>query len=184
MVLLESEMVPLQTKAHPFHLKGVDGKTYTLESFKDKKVIVIVFMCNHCPYVKAVVSRLIDIQRDYEKKGITLVGINANEDQNYPEDSFENMKKTAEEKDINFPYLRDETQEVAKAYKAVCTPDIFVYDEDRKLIYRGRVDDNWQDAAKASKHDLREALDTLLSGGKALEEQHPSMGCSIKWKED
>ncbi|MFQ5899976.1 MAG: thioredoxin family protein [Thermodesulfobacteriota bacterium] len=182
MALLKSQMVPLGTPAHDFSLLGIDDKNYSLDSFKEKKVMVIIFMCNHCPYVKAVFKRLIDLQNDYKKKGVQIVGINSNEALNYPEDSFENMKKIAQEKGISFPYLRDETQEVARAYDAVCTPDIYVYGPERKLVYRGRIDDNWQDERAVTKRDLREAVDAILQGEAAPEEQHPSMGCSIKWK--
>ncbi len=182
MVLLRSEMIPLGTPAPDFKLKGVDGRTYSLESFKDKNVIVIVFMCNHCPYVKATIHRLIDIQKDYGERGVQLVGINPNDEITYPEDSFENMKRYYQNWGMNFPYLRDESQDVAKRYGAVCTPDIFVYGEDRKLLYRGRIDDNWQDESKVTKRDLRDAIDAILAGRPVPEDQHPSMGCSIKWR--
>ncbi|HIC91875.1 MAG TPA: thioredoxin family protein [Syntrophaceae bacterium] len=182
MVLLKSQMVPLGTPAHDFSLPGVDGKIYTINSFRDKKVLVVIFMCNHCPYVKAILKRLIDIQKDYAHKGVQLVGINPNDEINYPEDSFENMKKVAKEKDIPFPYLRDESQVVARNYNAVCTPDIYVYGPERKLLYRGRIDDNWQDESRVTRRDLREAIEAILEGRPVLKDQHPSMGCSIKWK--
>lgn len=182
MVLLESEMVELGTKAHSFNLPGIDGKRYGLKNFEDAKIVVVIFMCNHCPYVKAVIQRFIDIQRDYEKKSIQLVGINSNDDKNYPEDSFEKMKVFAKEQGMNFPYLRDESQKVAKTYHAVCTPDIFVYDEDRKLAYRGRLDDNWKEPEAVTSRDLRNALNELLTGKILSKNQQPSMGCSIKWK--
>lgn len=182
MVLLKSQMVPLGMPAVNFVLPGVDGKTYSLDSFKGKKVLVIIFMCNHCPYVKATLKRLIDIQKDYVDKGVQLVGINPNDEISYPEDSFENMKKIAREKGIPFPYLRDETQEIARKYNAVCTPDIFVYGPVRKLLYRGRIDDNWQEEGAAKKRDLREAIEAILNNKPVPKEQHPSMGCSIKWR--
>jgi peroxiredoxin len=182
MALLESEMVPLGTPAHDFSLLGTDDKRYSLDTFENKKVLVVVFMCNHCPYVKAVLSRLIQLQKDYDDKGVQLVGINPNDEENYPEDSFENMKQNVAEKGITFPYLRDETQETAKRYDAVCTPDIYVYGRDRKLLYRGRIDDNWQDEDSVTKRDLRDAIDAILEDRPVSQEQYPSMGCSIKWK--
>ena len=182
MALLESEMVPLGTAAHDFSLLSTDGNSYSLDSFNDKKVLVIVFMCNHCPYVKAVLDRLIELQKDYADKSVQLVGINPNDEENYPEDSFENMKKAVIEKGIPFPYLQDTTQEIAKRYKAVCTPDIYVYGKERKLLYRGRIDDNWQDESSVTKRDLRLAIDAILEDSPVSEEQYPSMGCSIKWK--
>ncbi len=182
MVLLKSRMVPLGTRAHDFTLPGVDGRTYSLDSFKDKKVLVVVFMCNHCPYVKATIHRLIEIQKDYGDRGVQLIGINPNDDESYPEDSFEKMKEYYREWGMNFPYLRDECQEVARRYGAVCTPDIFVYGPDRVLLYRGRIDDNWQDESKVTRQDLRMAIEAILEGRPVSEEQFPSMGCSIKWK--
>jgi peroxiredoxin len=176
-------MVPLGTPAHPFRLPGIDGKTYSLESFQEAKVLVVIFMCNHCPYVQATVQRMIAIQRDYRERGVQLVGINPNDAENYPEDSLPNMRKYAVEWGLNFPYLWDETQAVARKYDAVCTPDLFIYGPDRLLAYRGRIDDNWQVEKKATRRDLRAALDALLQvGGPASKEQFPAMGCSIKWK--
>ena len=182
MALLESNMVPLGTPAHDFSLLSTDGNSYSIDSFNDKKVLVIVFMCNHCPYVKAVLDRLIQLQKDYDDNGVQLVGINPNDEENYPEDSFENMKKAVIEKGIPFPYLQDTTQEIAKQYNAVCTPDSYVYGKERKLLYRGRIDDNWKDEGSVTKRDLRSAIDEILEDRPVSEEQHPSMGCSIKWK--
>ncbi len=182
MVLLESQKIELGTKAKDFKLPGIDGKIYTLDSFKDKKVLVIMFICVHCPYVKAVEDRLIKLCEEFKDRGVQFVGICSNDAENYPEDSFENMKKHAQEKGYNFPYLRDESQEVAKSYGAVCTPDIYVYDENRELVYHGRIDDNWQDESKVTRRDLRDAIVALLEGRKPSKEQYPSMGCSIKWK--
>ena len=182
MTLLNSKMVPLGTKVIDFDLPGTDDKNYSLGSFKDKKVLVIIFMCNHCPYVIAVLDRIIAIQNDYADKGIQLIGINPNDTVNYPEDSFENMKKIVKERNIPFPYLIDESQDIAKKYDAVCTPDIYVYGKERTLLYRGRIDDIWQEESKVTKRDLRDALDAILKGNPVSEEQVPSMGCSIKWK--
>ena len=182
MALLYSTMVPLGSAARDFDLPGTDGIRYSLKSFADKKVLVIVFMCNHCPYVQAVLGRLIDLQNANRERGVQLVGINPNDAVRYPDDSMENMKKIAAEKNLPFPYLFDASQKTAKAYSAVCTPDIFVYGEDRTLLYRGRIDDNWQDAGKVTQKDLQAAIDLILSGKEVPGEQIPSMGCSIKWK--
>lgn len=182
MVLLESIMAPLGTPAYDFNLKGIDDRMYGLSSFADNAVLVVVFMCNHCPYVQAVWERLNKLQSDYAESGVQFVGINPNaSNPKYPEDNFEEMKKAPEEFGMNFPYLIDETQEIARAFGAVCTPDIFVYDKDRKLVYRGRIDDSWKDEGAVTKHELREALDALISGGRVLDGQRPSTGCSIKW---
>ncbi|MFQ5329604.1 MAG: thioredoxin family protein [Thermodesulfobacteriota bacterium] len=182
MVLLNSKMVALRTEAHDFSLRGVDGQEYTLDSFSDRNILIIVIMCNHCPYIKATIGRFVALQHEYEKRGVQLVGINSNDDVNYPEDSFENMKTFARESGINFPYLRDDTQEVARAYDAVCTPDIYLYGQERRLLYRGRLDDNWQDESAVTRRDLKSAIDAALAGQDPPSEQHPSMGCSIKWK--
>ncbi|MBT6069362.1 thioredoxin family protein [Candidatus Peregrinibacteria bacterium] len=182
MALLYSEMVPLGVQAHDFSLKGIDDEMHSLADYSKKSVLVIVFMCNHCPYVQAVWQRLNEIQSDYEDRRVQLIGINPNAvNPNYPEDNFEEMKKAPEEFEMNFPYLIDEDQSVARAYGAVCTPDIFVYDSDRELAYRGRIDDNWQDEGSVSKWDLREALDVILDGEEVSSDQYPCMGCSIKW---
>lgn len=184
MALMHSTMTPLGQSTRSFSLPGVDAKTHTLDSFKDKRVLVVIFMCNHCPYVKAVLSRLIDLQNQMADKGAQLVGINSNDASRYPEDSLENMKKISQEKNIPFPYLFDETQEIARAYDAVCTPDIYVYGKERTLLYRGRIDDNWERPEKAVQNDLKEAIQAALAGEKISTEQIPSMGCSIKWKRD
>lgn len=184
MVLLHSEKSPLGTAAPDFSLPGVDGKTYSLKSFASKKVLVVMFICNHCPYVKAIEDRILQLHRDYDAKGVQLIGICSNDPTDYPDDSPANLKKRWEEKHYGFPYLIDGSQEVAKKYGAVCTPDIFVFDQNRKLAYRGQLDDNWKEPSKVTRHDLREALDLLLQGKPASKNQTPSMGCSIKWKKD
>lgn len=165
-----------------FKLPATDGKTYSPSDFSDKKILVIIFMCNHCPYVHAVIDRLIAIQSDYAGKGVQLIGINANDADNYPEDSFDAMKEWVVEKGINFVYLHDEHQSVAIAYKAQCTPDIYVYDQNRQIVYHGRIDDNWKDSSAVTKQELREALDAILNNHPTSKDQHPTMGCSIKWK--
>ena len=182
MVLLHSEMVPLGTKAYAFELRGIDGEMHSLKDYSDAKVLVIIFMCNHCPYVQGVWHRLNHLQSVYGSKGVQLIGINPNaSNPDYPDDNFEEMKKAPKEFGMNFPYLIDEDQGIAKKYSAICTPDIFVYDESRKLAYRGQLDDNWQHEEAVTTHDLQDAIRSLLHGDKPSEHQHPSMGCSIKW---
>ena len=176
-------MVPLGTPAPDFSLPGTDGKTYSPSSFGNKNVLVVIFMCNHCPYVKAVLRRLINLQNEYAEKSVQLVGINVNDAKKYPEDSLEKMKELAEKKELPFPYLYDESQESAKAYDAVCTPDIFVYGIERTLKYRGRVDDNWQHPDEITRHDLKDAIEAILADESINDDQVSSMGCSIKWKE-
>ena len=182
MALVESTMVPLGTEAHDFNLDGTDGNTYSLTNFTHSEIIVIVFMCNHCPYVKAVLQRLINLQNEFINKGVQFIGINSNDAINYPDDSLENMKIMAKEKKFSFPYLFDPSQSTAKKYNAVCTPDLYVYGKNRNLIYRGRVDDNWEHQEKVTKKDLKLALENILTGKLIASEQIPSIGCSIKWK--
>ena len=182
MALLYSSAIPFGAPAPDFALPGIDGKTYTLTSFADKKALVVIFMCNHCPYVQACWDRLIALQKEFGPQGVQLVGINSNDATAYPNDRFELMKEFAAKKGHNFPYLCDASQEVAKVYGAVCTPDIFVYDETRGLAYHGRLDDNWKEPEKVTRRELAEALTALVEGKKPAIEQQPSMGCSIKWK--
>ena len=182
MSLLHSTMVPLGTKAIDFNLPGVDGKEYSLANFSNDLVLVIIFMCNQCPYVKAVIQRLIDLQTEFSNEGVQLVGINCNDAEKYPNDSFENMEGSLKEWGMNFPYLFDESQEIAKRYDAVCTPDIYVYGKERKLLYRGRIDDNWEKPDKVAQRDLKQAIEYILEEKEVPGEQIPSMGCSIKWK--
>ncbi len=183
MALTYSKGMPIGTRAPQFALPGTDGKTYSLDTFADAKVLVIIFTCNHCPYAKASEDRFIAIQKDYADKGVTLVAINPNDATRYPDDSLEHMKIRATEKNFNFPYLCDETQQVARAYDAACTPDIFVFDAQRKLVYNGRMDDNWKEPEQVRRHDLRTAIDCALQGNPVTFDPIPSMGCSIKWKE-
>ncbi|MDA1060450.1 MAG: thioredoxin family protein [bacterium] len=182
MVLLESLQLEMGEPAANFSLKGIDEQTHTLKNFSEAKVLVIVFMCNHCPYVQAVWGRLVALQERFKDEGVQFVGINANINPDYAEDSFENMQKYSKKYKMNFPYLADETQEVAKKYKAQCTPDIYVFDKDRKLAYHGRIDDNWQEPSEVQKEDLADAITAILNGKLPSEDQIPSMGCSIKWK--
>lgn len=182
MALTYSRSIPFGSNAHGFSLPGVDGKTYCLNDFSSAKVLVTIFMCNHCPYVQACWERLITLQKEFGPGGAHLIGINSNDAANYPDDSFEMMKIVADKRGQNFPYLRDETQHVARAYGAVCTPDIFAYDEKRLLAYHGRLDDSWQDAGQVTRRELAEAIEALLTGKAPSQDQKPSMGCSIKWK--
>jgi len=182
MVLLKSNPGEIGSSIIDFELKGVDGKIYSLDSFASKSVIVLIFMCNHCPYVQAVIERFVKLQSGFKDKGVQFIGISSNDIETYPEDSFENMKIFSKERNINFPYLIDETQSVAKNYDAVCTPDIYVYDKSRHLKYRGRLDDNWKEEDKVVRKDLESAIVSVLMDKEITFEQIPSMGCSIKWK--
>lgn len=182
MVLLKSKMIELGMAAPDFRLKGIDNQYYALSSFRDKDVLVVLFICNHCPYVQGTIDRFVALQNKYKSQSVQFMGINPNDAKQYPEDSFENMKKWAKEKRFSFPYVVDETQEVAKAYDAVCTPDIFVFDKHRKLAYRGRLDDNWQEPQKVKEHSLDLAIQDILKGQKVSIKQIPAMGCSIKWR--
>ncbi|MDH5782696.1 MAG: thioredoxin family protein [Candidatus Bathyarchaeota archaeon] len=168
--------------APDFNLPGVDGKDYGLDDFKDKKIVIVMFSCNHCPYVKAYEDRFVELQRDYEGKGVVLIAINPNDDKKYREDSFENMKIRARQKSFNFPYLRDENQSVARAYGAERTPEVFVLDEKRTLRYHGRIDDNVYDPRQVRQHYVRDALDSLLEGEKVPLENTEPVGCTVKWK--
>ncbi len=163
------------------NLLGVDGKKYSMQNFDDKKILIIAFTCNHCPYVQAYEDRLIQIQKDYGDKGVQLIAINSNETVHYPQDDFDHMVARAKERGFNFPYLRDETQKVAAAYCARTTPEMFVLDQERILRYHGRIDDNWQYPEEVESPDLRNALDELLAGKEVSIPETRPLGCSIKW---
>ena len=180
MALMESGMVDLGTPCPDFALPGVDGSIWTLGRFEEPLLLVVV-MCNHCPYVQAVDDRVNQVAKDYAGR-CAVVGINANDAEAYPDDDFDAMRARAKQKGFVFPYLHDESQAVAKAFHAVCTPDFFLYDRERKLRYRGRLDDNWKEPEGVRRRDLREAIEALLEGGEPEAMQRPSMGCSIKWK--
>jgi peroxiredoxin len=170
-------------QAHPFMLPATDGRTYSLADLKGPRGTVIVFMCNHCPYVKTVVDRLIRDARDLQSLGVNVIAISSNDAAHYPADSFDNMKRWAEEKAFPFKYLHDESQEVARAYDAVCTPDFFGYDADLGLQYRGRLDESKTSLVPNARRELFEAMKQVAETGRGPEQQTPSMGCSIKWKE-
>ena len=169
-------------KAPDFKLPGTDGKLYSLNDFRGKKILVVVFMCNHCPYVQGSLERIKAVQSDFGIKSVQVVGINANDEVNYPDDSFEKMIETGKIKNINFPYLRDENQSSANAYGAQCTPECFVFDVERKLRYHGRVDDSPKDPNKATVNDLRNAVNALIHNQKVPIELASAIGCSIKWR--
>ncbi|MFN7684193.1 MAG: thioredoxin family protein [Oligoflexia bacterium] len=175
----------LGSLAPDFSLPGVDGRTYSLSSFSDARALVVVFMCNHCPYVIAVQERINDLAREYATRGVRLIGINPNDPIKYPDDSLEAMKARASEQGYVFPYLQDLTQETARAYGAVCTPDPFVFENKAGkfvLRYHGRIDDSWKEPAKVTQRELAAALDSILEGRTPQNQQHPAMGCSIKWR--
>lgn len=167
--------------APDFSLPAVDGVTYTLASFAQKPVLIVVFSCNHCPYVQAYEDRLIAIQRDYAPQGVQLVAINSNDDRNYPEDRFEQMVRRAKQRGYNFPYLRDGSQAVARSYGATHTPHLFVFDRPRRLRYTGKIDDNWQQPRAVTRHYLREALDAILHDADPSNPITHAIGCTIKW---
>ena len=168
--------------AVPFNLSGIDGMNHTLADYSDQNATIVVFSCNHCPYVRAWEDRIIQIQADYASKGVQLVAINANDASKYPEDNFSKMKERAREKNFNFPYLRDESQEVARAYGAERTPEIFLFDRKGALRYHGVIDDNYDDPDAVKVKYLRDALDSVLSGRAPVRSETKPVGCSIKWK--
>jgi peroxiredoxin len=165
-----------------FRLPAVDGKTYGRDDFASAPVLVVMFICNHCPYVKAVEDRLIALREQYAPAGVAFVGICSNDPVSYPDDGFDKLAERWRTKGYGFPYLHDEPQTAARAFGAVCTPDIFVYDKHRRLAYRGRIDDSWKDPSKVTRRELADALDALLAGRPAPPDQKPTLGCSIKWK--
>ncbi|MFH5833452.1 thioredoxin family protein [Halalkalibaculum sp. DA384] len=179
-----STMLTLGTKAPDFSLPDVStGDTVSLADFDDSRALLVIFMCNHCPYVKNIKEALVEFANDYDEEDLGIVAISSNEVENYPDDSPEKMAEDAERFGYPFPYLFDETQEVAHAYKAACTPDFFLFDEERELVYRGQFDDSRPGNDKpVTGKDLREAVDMVLEDGSIVEEQVPSMGCNIKWK--
>jgi peroxiredoxin len=184
MVRTLSTMLPLGTEAPDFSLGDTDGKTVSRSDFKGKKGLLVIFMCNHCPYVKHVADELKRLSDEYLVKGVGVVAISSNDAVAYPDDSPEKMKEEKAMRGYAFPYLFDETQKVAKAYHAACTPDFFLFDADHKLVYRGQMDDSRPKTDRpVTGADLRAALDALLAGQPPLATQTPSLGCNIKWME-
>ncbi|MCW9012321.1 MAG: thioredoxin family protein [Gammaproteobacteria bacterium] len=185
MVSLETPVCNFGLDAVDFSLPGVDGKTWSLQECKGKNGLLVMFICNHCPYVKAIRDRIVRDTRELKGLGVNSVAIMSNDPSLYEEDSFENMQKVAEEFDFDFPYLLDESQNVAKAFGAVCTPDFFGYNGDLKLQYRGRLDESRKESAAADvRRDLFEGMKQVAETGQGPEDQIPSMGCSIKWKDE
>ena len=176
-------MLSLGTTAPDFRLPDTNGKTVSLADFKDRPALLVMFICNHCPYVKHIRTGLAQLARDYLPRGVGIVGINSNDVENYPDDSPAKMKEEAKSAGYLFPYLYDESQVVAKAYRAACTPDIYLFDKNRKLVYRGQFDDSRPgNGFPVTGKDLRAALDAVLAGKPISPNQKASVGCNIKWK--
>jgi peroxiredoxin len=169
-------------QAVPFSLPGVDDQQHALADYADKEAVAVIFSCNHCPYVRAWEDRMVQIQADYADKGVQLIAINSNDARKYPADSFPNMKERAREKGFNFPYLHDERQEIAHAYGAERTPEVFLFDKSGVLRYHGAIDDNYDNPNAVRSHYLRDALDAVLAGQAPPTAQTPPVGCTIKWK--
>ncbi len=183
MALLESIHIPCGTKMPNFKIKDPFGKTFRGNELYGEQGLLIAFMCNHCPYAKAVWPRLIRLARYAKGLKINTLAINPNINPDYPEDSPPKMIERIKEWGIDFPYLVDETQDVARHFKAQCTPDIYLFNRNQALIYHGRIDDNWQEEKKVKKEELKEALNNYASGLPTPQDQKPSLGCSIKWVE-
>jgi len=178
-----STMVPLGTAAAEFNLPNVDGRMVSLDTAAGPRGTLVMFICNHCPFVKHVADQLAQVGREAIGRGIGVVAISANDVATHPADSPEQMVREAEERGYPFPYLYDESQEVAKAYKAACTPDFFLFDPYRRLVYRGQLDDSRPgNGVPVTGHDLRQAIEALVAGRSPVAEQRPSIGCNIKWK--
>jgi peroxiredoxin len=182
MALTENRDIPLGTLCPDFRLRAVDGQTHARDDFRERPVLVVMFICNHCPYVQAVEDRIVALQREYAPRGVQLVGICSNDPTDYPDDHPTRLLTRWREKGYGFPYLVDDTQDVARAFGAVCTPDIYVFDRERRLAYHGRIDDNWKEPGKVTRRELAAALDALLAGRPPAPEQLHSIGCSIKWR--
>jgi peroxiredoxin len=176
-------MLPLGTKAPDFKLPDTAGKMVTLADFKNAPALLVLFICNHCPFVKHIRSGLAQLARDYQQRGLAVVGISSNDVANYPQDSPAKMAEESKAAGYIFPYLYDQTQAVAKAYRAACTPDIYLFDKDQRLVYRGQFDDSRPgNNVPVTGKDLRAAIDALLAGKHVSSTQIPSIGCNIKWK--
>ncbi len=183
MVRTASTMLPLGTQAPDFSLPNVDGRIVSLADFQDASALLVVFLCNHCPYVKHVAPELARLAQEYQARGVAVVGINSNDVDAYPDDAPQQMVAEAQQRGYTFPYLYDQTQSVAQAYRAACTPDFFVFDREFRLVYRGQLDSSRPKSdVPVTGSDLRAALDAVLAGRPVPEPQRPSLGCNIKWK--
>jgi peroxiredoxin len=184
MSVTASKMLDLGTLAPDFNLPDTQGNMVSLADFEDAPALLVIFMCNHCPFVKHILSVMVDLIKQYQTKGMAVVGINSNDVANFPDDLPEKMATVAEEFGFTFPYLYDESQEVAKAYHAACTPDFFLFDKERKLVYRGQMDDSRPgNDIPVTGVDLIKAMNAVLVGREVNVQQEPSMGCNIKWKQ-
>jgi peroxiredoxin len=176
-------MLPLGTKLPAFRLPDTGGKLVSSDDFQSAPVLLVAFICNHCPFVKHIREKFVELARSYQQRGVAVVAINSNDAVAYPDDSPQAMAEIAQQFGFTFPYLYDETQAVAKAFHAACTPDLYVFDRERKLVYRGQFDDSRPGNDKpVTGKDLQQALDNLLAGRPVPQEQKPSIGCNIKWK--
>jgi peroxiredoxin len=183
MASVTSTMLRLGTEAPAFDLPDTAGNRVSISDFQDAPALLVAFMCNHCPYVKHVREHFVELVKEYQDRGVAVVGINANDVDTYPDDSPEHMARDAQTYGYTFPYLYDESQEVARAYRAACTPDFFLFDADRRLVYRGQMDSSRPgNENPVTGEDLRTALDAVLAGKPVSPQQKPSMGCNIKWK--
>jgi peroxiredoxin len=182
MALTENREIALGTPCPDFRLAAVDGATWARDDFRAKPVLVVMFICNHCPYVQAIEDRIVALAREYAPRGVQFAGICSNDPTDYPDDAPARLLARWLEKAYGFPYLVDTTQDVARAFDAVCTPDIYVFDRERRLAYHGRLDDSWREPAKVTRRELAAALDALLAGRTPAREQEHSLGCSIKWR--
>ena len=178
-----NKRIDLDESAPDFRLPDISGKVVSISDFADSPLLLIIFSCNHCPYVQAYEERIKKLQKDFRKDGLQIVAINANDADQYAEDSFEEMKKRAEEKQFNFLYLRDESQETAKAFGAAFTPELFLFNAGRKLIYTGKIDDNWREPKKVQTKYLQNAVEEYLRGEEISVPETYAIGCTIKWKE-
>ena len=183
MALVESIKIASGTVMPDFELKDPYGKIYKGSQVYGKKGLLVAFTCNHCPYAQAIWPRLIQLAQEASKLGVNTVGINPNIHPGYPDDAPERMKEKIKEWGIGFPYLVDETQQTAQAFRAQCTPDIYLFNKERKLVYHGRIDDNWKEEDKVTREELKEAMNNMAAGRPIDSKQMPSMGCSIKWRD-
>jgi peroxiredoxin len=183
MVNTPSTMAPLGTQAPPFSLPDTEGKVVSLDDYRDSPALLVVFLCNHCPFVKHILPHFAELAREYRRRGVGIVGISSNDVSNYPDDAPEKMVELSKAMDFSFPYLYDESQQVAKAYGAACTPDFYLFDGEGRLVYRGQMDDSRPSNGRpVTGADLRAAMDAVLDGRPVSDDQKPSIGCNIKWK--